>query len=105
MAHMPKPGAETKCDRVLTDAELAALWKVTGEIGWPFGDLIRLLLLTGARRSEIGALRWSEIEGTIITLAGERTKNGEPHTIPLSGPAIAIITEMPRIARSDLVFT
>ena len=66
---------------------------------------IRLLLLTGARRSDIGALRWSEIERNLITLAGERTKNGEPHSIPLSGPAIAIIAEMPRIARSDLVFT
>ena len=105
MAHMPKPGAETKGDRVLSDAELGSLWEATGELGWPFGDLIRLLLLTGARRSEIGALRWSEIEGQTIVLDGARTKNNEPHIIPLSARAIAILGEIPRIAQSDLVFT
>src|SRR5262249_38094718 len=88
MLELTKPGSETRRDRVLTDEELATVWKGTYKISKPFGDAIRLLMLTGARREEIGRLRWSEIEGTTIRLSGERTKNGEPHDIPLSPPAV-----------------
>ncbi len=111
MADMPKPGQETKRERVLTDAELKAVWLAATAIGWPFGRAVQLLILTGARRQEIGGLRWSEIDDGVIKLAGDRTKNGEPHTIPLSKPAVAIIEELPKVASSaerteaDLVFT
>lgn len=105
MADMPKPGSETKRDRVLSDAELVAVWKGAEQLGWPFGDVVRLLILTGARRSEIGGLRWPEIDGDTIKLDGARTKNSEPHTIPLAAPALAIIESLPRIAGSDFVFT
>src|SRR5262249_5872597 len=98
-------GSETRRDRVLTDEELVTVWKGTYKISKPFGDAIRLLVLTGARREEIGRLRWSEIEGTAIRLSGERTKNGEPHDIPLSPPAMGIINDLPRIADSKFVFT
>lgn len=62
-----------------------------------------MLILTGARREEISQLRWSEIDGDTIKLSGARTKNGEPHTIPLSAPALELLARLPRI--SDLVFT
>src|SRR5262249_15018007 len=88
---VPKPGAVVKRGRVLTDDELARVWRAAATIGWPFGCAVQLLILTGARRDEIGALRWSEIHSDKIELAGERTKNGEPHTIPLSPAAAAII--------------
>jgi integrase len=103
MAELPKPGGqERRRERALSDDELAAVWKAAGEIGWPFGPVIQLLILTGARRQEIGGLRWHEIrvaqnEPPEIALSGERTKNGEPHTIPLSKPARAIIAELPRV--------
>jgi integrase len=105
MAHLPKPGAETRRDRVLSDQELVAVWKAAGEMGWPFGDAIRLLILTGARREEIGGLKWSEINGTEITLDGARTKNGEPHMIPLSLAAVTVLQNVPRVAGSDYVFS
>ncbi len=105
MADLPKPGSETKRDRVLSDAELVAVWKGAADLGWPFGDASRLLILTGARREEIGGLRWPEIDGDSIKLDGARTKNGEPHVIPLSTPARAIIEGLPRIAGSEFVFT
>jgi integrase len=97
MADLPRPGAETRRDRVLSDAELAAVWKGTEKLGWPFGPVVKLLILTGARRSEIGRLRWSEIEGDAIKLAGERTKNREEHIIPLAQPAVEIIEALPHI--------
>jgi integrase len=72
---------------------------------WPLGDAIRLLILTGARREKIGQLKWSEIKGDVIALDGARTKNAEPHTIPLSNAAAMVLQRAPRIANSERVFT
>jgi integrase len=101
---LPKPGSETKRDRVLSDAELAAVWKAAVEIGWPYGDVVRLLILTGARRAEISELRWSEIHGDTIKLSGARTKNAQTHDIPLSPQALLVLSQIPRIAGSEFVF-
>ena len=90
---------------MLTDAELAMVWKAAGTLGYPFEPITRLLVLTGARRDEIGSLRWSEVHGDTIELAGARTKNGEPHTIPLSPQAVGMINSRPGKAGSDFVFT
>lgn len=99
MADMPKPGNETKRERVLSDAELKAVWNAATEIGWPFGPVVQLLILTGARRQEIGGLRWAEVnrQDAAVGLTGDRTKNGQPHTIPLSKPALAIIEGLPKV--------
>ena len=105
MTDLPKPGAAVKRDRVLSDAELALVWRAAVDTEWPFGPAIRLLILTAARRDEIGSLRWSEIDGDTIRLEGDRTKNGEPRTIPLSPQAAALIEGLPRIAGSEFVFT
>jgi integrase len=105
MAHLPKPGGETPRDRVLTDAELAAVFKNTTKLRPPFGPIFQLLILTGARRGEITGLRWSEIKDDAIILGRDRTKSGEVHSIPLSPPALAVLKELPRIGPSDFVFT
>jgi integrase len=107
MTDMLKPGAEVKRDRVLNDDELRRAWIAAQQIGWPMGPAIRLLVLTCARREEIGALKWREIdrERDEIRLQGDRTKNGEPHTIPLSGAAKSLIDALPRMADSEFVFT
>ena len=105
MTDLPKPGKAVKRDRVLVDAELAAVWKAADIVGWPFGPAVQLLILTAARRDEIGALSRSEVDGVTIELSGARTKNGEPHTIPLSTTAARLIESLPRIGGGDLVFT
>lgn len=105
VADLPKPGAVVKRDRVLTDDELRKVWNAADSIGWPFGPAARLLILTAARRDEITRLRWSEVESDQIELKGERTKNGEPHTIPLSPQARAILDALPRIADCPFVFS
>jgi integrase len=107
MADLPKPGAEVRRSRVLTDGELVSVWCAAQQIGWPMGSAVQLLILTAARRKEIGALRWSEFNRTRteIRLEGERTKNGEPHTIPLAASAQAVINGLPRLADSAFVFT
>jgi integrase len=103
MADLPKPGAAVKRDRVLADSELAAVWKAADKVGWPFGSAIKLLILTAARRDEIGSLRWSEIHGDEICLPGERSKTGEPRIIPLSPAAAELISTLPHVG--DHVFS
>jgi integrase len=77
--------------RLLSDAELAAIWASLGD--GQYGTILKLLVLTAARRDEIASLRWSEVdlEAGTITLPPERTKNRREHVIPLSRPALAII--------------
>jgi integrase len=105
MSDLPKPGTAVKRDRVLADSELARIWRAAVDTEWPFGPAIRLLILTAARRDEVTSLRWSEIDGGTIRLEGARTKNGEPHSIPLSPQALALIEGLPRIVDGDLVFS
>ena len=102
------PAAERSRDRVLTDDELRLVWQGCDAIAWPFGPLVKLLILTGQRRDEVGAMRWSEIDldGRTWTLPATRTKNGRHHVVPLSEPAVAILKALPRIeSKTGLVFT
>ena len=80
MADLPKPGQATKRERVLSDDELKAVWNGAVQMGWPFGPVVQLLILTGARRSEIGGLRWSEIQKvkSVCPATGQRTPRLTP---------------------------
>ncbi|MBB5696107.1 tyrosine-type recombinase/integrase [Muricoccus pecuniae] len=101
VALVPKPAAETPRERVLTDAELALVWHATEGVH-DYGRVVRLLLLTGARREEVGGLAWGEIEGGVWMLPRARSKNGLPHEVPLGPLAMAQLPEK-REGR-DLVF-
>ena len=92
LQHAEKPGSETSRERVLSDAELVKVWNAADELSPSFRDAFRLLVLTGARKNEVSGLRWDELADGVITLEGERTKNGQPHVIPLSSTARAIVT-------------
>ena len=102
------PGAETKRDRVLSDAEIDWLWHATERLGSPFGPLVQLLILTGQRLREVGGMRWSEIDtaAAVWTLPKERAKNGQAHIVPLSEQALRVIAQIPRVGtRPGFVFT
>src|SRR5262249_50037500 len=91
-------------DRVLTDDELRLIWNALPNSD--YGDIVRLLALTGQRRDEIGSLRFSEcnLDKAVIALPAERTKNSRPHDVPLAPAALAILKARPRIAGRDYVF-
>jgi len=100
-------------DRVLTDAELKRVWEAADGCEGTFGTIVRLLLLTGQRRSEVAGMRWSELDvgaradiPSLWRIPGERTKNGEAHVVPLSRLAVAEIMEniQPPLRDVDLVF-
>jgi integrase len=71
-------------DRVLSEPELSAVLAALNEDD--FSDIIRLLILTGQRRNEIGSLKWNEVDWQrkLIILGPERTKNKRQHELPMS---------------------
>ena len=91
-------------DRVLGDHELAAIWAACGDSD--YGRIIKLLMLTGQRRNEIGGLRWSEVDmdTKTLNLPNWRSKNNQRYTVPLSSDALLIINAVPRYADRDYVF-
>jgi integrase len=92
-------------DRVLADEELKRIWDATAQPG-TFNALVRLLMLTGQRRLEVGGIAWDEIspDGATWTLPGERAKNNNTHLVPLSTQAQAIVAAQPRSNRTPLIF-
>lgn len=103
--------SRTLVDKVTGDvSELVRVWKALPNDA--FGASMKLLILTGQRRQEIGALRWSELDDglTSITLPPARQKNhGGPdrlnHIVPLSEPARAILARQHRVVGWDCVFS
>jgi integrase len=103
------PAEERRRDRVLSNDEIRLGWRAFESIGWPFGPICKLLLLTGARRAEVAGMKWSELDLSAEprwTIPGERTKNEERHEIPLSVAAVQIIKALPRVeGKAGLVFS
>lgn len=89
-----KKNPETSRSTYITKAEMPGFLKVLEGEPLHFRAAILLLLMTGLRKSELLGLRWRDIHQGIIHI--ERTKNGQPHSIPLSSTAIKILEQLPR---------
>jgi integrase len=91
--------------RVLTEEEIRQLWR--GLSDNRFSEIVRLLLLTACRRTEIGNLQWSEIDlgRKLIVLPPARTKNGRGLELPLSTQALAVIERTPRRNTTPFLFS
>jgi integrase len=92
-------------DRVLSDQELAAVWGATSE-PTDFNRIVRLLIATGQRRSEVGGMAWTELdfERSTWTIPAARTKNGREHQLPLTSLALDVIRAVPQGVGRDLLF-
>src|SRR5215471_2223492 len=101
-----KPKEGKPRDRVLTDSEQAAIWRACGDDD--FGKIVKLLILLGCRRAEIGGMRWSEFndprQPTAWTLPAERSKNDKAHTLPIMPLVAEIISTVPRLVNRDQLF-
>lgn len=100
MEGMETPPAVKPRERWLSDAELKRVWLHVMKCHRCFGPIVRLLIATGQRREEVAGLHWQELDRdqAEMRLAGDRTKNGEPTTVPLNDLAIS---ELDRVARGD----
>ncbi len=124
-ARMLKPkdfaaSANRSRDRVLNLSELRMLWQTLDRTIYlktkkeyapamnpVIATAIKILILTGARRTEVAAMRWSElsIENNIWLLPADRTKNKQAHTIFLSQIAINLINNLKKlIGQSEFIF-
>jgi integrase len=99
----PTDGMQPR-DRVLNDDEIRAIWNACEDDD--AGRIVRLLLLTGARREEIGRLKWSEInlDTGLMTIPGTRTKNHRTLELTLPEVATDMLRSVPRQAERDFVF-
>jgi integrase len=106
-AGLKMPAPKIDRDRALEDGEIRLFWLACDTVGWPFGPLFRLLLLTAQRRDEIAEARWGEfdIDGELWTLPRERAKNDKAHFIYLAPKATEILRGLPTAGGGGFLFT
>lgn len=99
IARLNLPSRIKTRSRTLNDSELKKVWQASGDR--TFGLIVRLCILLGQRRSEIGMLRWEWIdrEKRLITFPATVMKNNLQHTIPYGDMAEKIFSEVPRLSQ------
>lgn len=87
------PAPERDRERVLSKAEIRAVWQAFDRLGYPFGDVFKLLLLTGQRRSEVAFMRFRELDlqDFIWHVPADRSKSGNGHEVPLTTTALLVL--------------
>jgi integrase len=100
-------GARKPRSRVLNDDELRAFWTATGKMTYPYGPMLRMLLLTGQRESEVAEARWDEFDlpSKLWRISPERFKSDAVHIVPLSDDVLALLQELPRWVGGDFLFS
>jgi integrase len=106
----PCSGLKAPCkiisrDRVLRDEEVLAIWLAADKMGWPFGPLVQLLILTAQRRNEVSGIRWHhlDLEQKLWTQPAQANKSRRAHFVPLSRIALETIRSLPCV-HDELVF-
>jgi integrase len=97
-----QPKAGQPRERTLSDPELAAVWRACGDDD--YGRIVRLLILLGSRRQEVGGMCWSELDRGTWRLPAGRSKNARAHELPLPPMAIDIIRSTPRMLNREHLF-
>lgn len=100
-------GAKKARERVLTDSELRVLWSAAATLGYPFGPAVRMLMLTGARLTEVTGARWREfdLQAQLWTIPAEQFKMEAQHFIPLTDEVLTLLSALPRWTRGDHLFS
>ena len=100
-------GPKLPRQRVLTDDELRALWAATDQLGYPFGAMVRMLMLTGQRKNEVAGARWRELDlvNKLWTIPPERFKSNATHIVPLSDAVMDLLATLSRWDDGDHLFS
>jgi integrase len=93
--------------RTLNDDELRWVWEAAGQLGYPYGPLVRILILTGQRKSQVAEMPRSEIDQRkrLWTIPAQRMKRDAAHLVPLAPDAAALLESLPAWTEGDFVFT
>ena len=96
---------EQSRDRPVTSAELPRLMEAIEEEEDPWvRGAVRLFLLTGLRKREVLWARWQDVDFQRAVLRLADTKAGKPRHVPLSGPALRVIRDLPRFQGNAYLF-
>ena len=103
----PINGIRAERDRVISDDEVQSVWEASGKLGYPFGRIVQMLLLTGQRKSEVAKMRWSDVDldEKVWRLRRDQTKADRAQDVPLSPMAIDLLKSLPHLNDSDYLFT
>jgi hypothetical protein len=96
---------ERRRQRVLSDDELRAVWRVASETPGPFGRFIQFILLSATRRNEARYISRREVTGSNWIIPAERHKSKLDFLLPLSRQAKAILDGMPVTGDKGFYFT
>lgn len=120
--------------RTLSDDEIMAEWRAARRLGYPFGPLFQLLLLTGKRRDEVADASWSELHPNLERLLRKHAQDRKPikwadipsdwkiwtipaarmkgeegearaHVEPLTDAALEILASLPRFTKGEFLFS
>lgn len=95
---IPNPSRDIPRDRFLSMDEVKRVYCAADLLGYPFTGFIKLMVLTGQRRTEVASMRWADIDldaGT-WSLSSDDTKSARAHLVPLSPQAIDILKATPQ---------
>src|SRR5262245_5639556 len=93
--------------RFLDDREILAFVRACDKLGYPYGTIGQMLLLTGARHREVSEAPWTEFDlaKKTWTIDQERFKSNVEHTVPLTDDVLALLNGLPRFKRGNHVFS
>lgn len=112
MARMPKPADQSDRTRVLSDEEIRHVWLAADKIGFPYGTVIKGLILTGQRKTEVADLprkeiimKTADLNEPHWLLPSERAKNRREHVVPLAPEMLKLLTDLPKLnTNPDMYF-
>lgn len=104
--HIAMPGKAVSRERVLSDEEVKAVWAAAEEMGYPFGSVVQLLMLTSMRLNEVAKAKWQDIdlEAGVWRIPRENVKTDRTHETPLTKQTKKILKSLPRFT-DDYIFT
>lgn len=96
---IPPPGVYVPRDHYLSMSDLARVYRAAELLGYPNAGFVKLLILTGQRRTEVAAMRWDDVDLKAKTwvIPGEMSKNDRAQLVPLATQAVDLLAAQPRI--------
>jgi integrase len=100
-------GSNEEAGRALSDTELRLIWRSARTLGYPFGALFQLLMLTGQRRKDWAHARAREIDlqKCLLEIPKSRYKSRRDHIVPLSDPVLGLLQSLPETAPNDFILS
>lgn len=104
-ARIRPPVRGTERDRILSDAEIARIWRAAMSLPAPYRQMYQVFFLTGQRRSEVATMRWCDLREDAWHIPRHRVKKDRAHLVPLTPALTATIKELPQFSVDAFVFT